>query len=255
MITSRTNSRLKDIRRARRCKDEKAVLEGPHLVLEALNAGLTLDTVLATESFLAKEPGRDLLARLPRQPLLVEPRLLNDLTDSDSPRGILALVDLPRGGVSDLPVAPEGVYLYLDGVQDPGNLGALARVAEASGVTALCAGPGTAHPNHPRALRASAGSLLRLPIASQVQASELDHHLRQVSPTWLALRTRGGQDLYQPLPTGCLIVAIGAEKGLSEELVERADLGLTIDLAAPVESLNTTVAAALVLFELKRQRS
>jgi RNA methyltransferase, TrmH family len=183
MIVSRQNRTLKDIRRLRRSKGARApgahaLLEGPHLLAAALEAGTPIETVVATAEFLASPAGRDLAAALPCLPLIVEPRLLDELADSDSPRGLLAVARLPRGGAETLPVRPGGIYLYVEGLQDPGNLGALARVAEAAGAAGMALSAGTVHPNHPRALRASAGSLLRLPVAVGVDPDLLDRHLR-----------------------------------------------------------------------------
>jgi TrmH family RNA methyltransferase len=256
MITSRHNERLKDIRRLRRSKGDHALLEGPHLVGEAVAAGFELETVLATPAWLETPEGQRLARRLPVAPLEGEPHLLEEVTDADSPRGVLAVARLPRSGVGSLPAREAGVYLYLDGLQDPGNVGALARVAEAAGATGLALSPGTVHPNHPRALRASAGSLLRLPVAVAVEAASLDHHLAPVRPRWLALVPRDGADLWRAPLGGSLVLAVGAEgPGLSPTLLERADQRLTIPLAPPVESLNATVAAALVLFEVRRRQT
>ena len=91
--------------------------------------------------------------------------LLVELADADSPPGVAAVVHLPRGGPDTLPRRRGALWVFVDGLQDPGNLGALARVAEAAGAAGLALAPGTVHPNHPRALRGSAGSLLRLPVA------------------------------------------------------------------------------------------
>lgn len=254
MISSRHNQRLKDIRRLRRSKGEHALLEGPHLVEEALAAGLPLDEILATPDFLASPEGRRLARAFPVAPLEVGPELLAELTDADSPRGLLAVARLPRAGVEDLPVAPDLPYLYLEGLQDPGNLGALARVAEAAGAAGLALSPGCAHPNHPRALRASAGSLLRLPVAVAADPDRLDAHLAPVRPRWAALAPRGGESLYEAPLEGTLILAVGAEgPGLSADLLARAGLRLTIPMEPEVESLNATVAAALVLFEWRRR--
>jgi TrmH family RNA methyltransferase len=256
MISSRQNQRVKDIRRLRRSKGERALLEGPHLVAEALAAGLILDEVLATPAFLDSPEGRRLAPLLPLAPLLVSPDLLAELTDADSPRGLLAVALLPRSGVASLPVVPGRPYLYLDGLQDPGNLGALARVAEAAGAAGLALSSGCAHPNHPRALRASAGSLLRLPLAVGAEPDALDAHLASTHPRWAALVPRDGEDLYRARLDGTLILALGAEgPGLSPALLDRAALRLTIPMAAAVESLNATVAAALVLFELRRRET
>ncbi len=252
------------MRRLRRSKGDRALLEGPHLVREALAAGVELETVVATPEFLASDEGATLAAALPHPPLTVEAGLLAALADVDSPRGVAAIANLPRRGVEALPRRAGAVYLYADGLQDPGNLGALARVAEAAGAAGLALAPGAVHPNHPRALRASAGSLLRLPVAVGVSPADLDGYFDSdldegpLAHRWLALVPRGGADLFSaPLapPDAALVVALGAEgPGLSPAPAARADLAVTIPLATPVESLNATVAAALVLFEIARRR-
>jgi TrmH family RNA methyltransferase len=211
--------------------------------------------VLATPAYLASPAGAALARRLSVAPLEVAPELLAELTDADAPRGLLAVARLPRTGVAALPLSPGAPYLYLDGLQDPGNVGALARVAEAAGAAGLALSAGTAHPNHPRALRAAAGSLLRLPVAIDADPGALDRHLAALHPRWAALVPRDGSDLYEAALDGTLILAVGAEgPGLSSALAARAALLLTIPIEPPVESLNATVAAALVLFEIRRRR-
>src|SRR6185503_18710720 len=123
-----------------------------------------------------------------RAPSVVEvsPEVLESLAEADSPQGVLALASLPRGGVETLPIRPAGLYVYAEALQDPGNLGALVRTCEAAGVTAVAVGAGSAHPNHRRALRASAGSLLRLPTAINVSPEDLERRLRSSAPHWLA---------------------------------------------------------------------
>ncbi len=255
MISSSKNPRLKDIRRLKRCKGDAALLEGPHLIREALAAGIVLHQVLATPEFTASAVGAEITDRLGRPPTLIEARLLHSLADADSPRGALAVADLPRGGVESLPQPSAGLWIYADGLQDPGNLGALARVAEAVGATGLALSPGTTHPNHPRALRASAGSLLRLPVARKVEPAALSDHLTAAHPRWACLATEGGTDLYSADLRLPLILAVGAEgPGLGAALLARAELSLSIPLAPPVESLNATVAVAVALFEIVRRQ-
>jgi len=244
------------MRRLRRCKGDRALLEGPHLVGEAAAAGIELETVLATPELLASAAGRELAGRLPRAPEEVADDLLSAVLDADSPRGVAAIAALPRAGVETLPVRDGGAYLFVEGLQDPGNLGALARSAEAAGACGMALGPGTVHPNHPRALRASAGSLLRLPVAVDATAEALDARLAPARPRWAALAVRGGEPLWEAGLDGTLVLALGAEgPGLSPELAARADLRLTVPTAGAVESLNATVAASLVLFEIRRRRT
>ena len=253
MISSRNNPTLRRLRRLKQERGDAALLEGPDLISEALAAGVELELVLATPAFLAGAEARRLQALLPRPPQAVAAGLLAELADADSPRGAVALVRLPRGTVDDLP-ARQGVYVYADGIQHPANLGALARVAEAAGARALALAPGSVHPNHPRALRASAGSLLRLATATGVSPAALAARLARQRPTWIALDPHQGADLWSAELPANAVLALGAEgPGLTAAAGERADLRLRIPIEPPVESLNVTVAAALVLFELRRR--
>lgn len=253
MIGSRRNETLKGIRRLRRRQGDHALLEGPHLLREALASGLALESVLFSEAFAATPEGETIAGRLARPPLLVEAGLLAELADADAPRGTLAVARLPRAGLEVLSPRSGGVALYVDGVQDPGNLGALARVAEAFGAVGLALAPGSCHPNHPRALRASAGSLLRLPVAWRAEADELDARwgLGGRRPRWIGLVAHGGAPLPERRPPGELIVALGPERGeLSAAVEARLDERWTIPLAPPVESLNVAVAAGIALHVL-----
>lgn len=255
MITSRQNRQLKLLRRLRKSRGDQVLLEGPHLLRAALDAELPLDHILVSPEFLHRGLVRSLIRDLPFPPVEVEGRLLDELADSDSPRGIVAVSRLRRGKVATLPRAPGGLYLYLEGIQDPKNLGALARVAEGAAVQGIALAPGSIYPNHPRALRTSAGSLLRIPVAVRVTPQELDEHLQGLEPRWVALLPQGGRDLYATPMAGTLVFAVGAEgPGLSRQLVASSSLCVSVPVAPPVESLNVTVAVALALYELRRRR-
>src|SRR6185436_4088199 len=234
----------KSIRRLRKSKGDEALLEGPHLVAEALAAGVVLDSLFLTPEFAARGEGKQIGERATCDVELVDADLLASVMDADTPQGALAVARLPRGGVASLPHRRDGVYLYLDGVQDPGNVGAIARVSEAAGVAGVACGGGTAHPNHPRALRASAGSLLRLPVAVDALPEELHAYLRTLGPTWVALVAHGGRDLCDQPLAGALVLALGAEgAGLSGAAQKLANVELRIPTQAPVESLNVATAA------------
>ena len=252
MIESPKNRVFKDIRRLKRCKGDSAVLEGPHLLRVALAAGVTLDSVLATPEALAGESGA-LLADHGLTATTVAPRALESVADSDSPRGVLAVARLPRTGADQLPLVEHGIYLFLDELQDPGNLGAVARAAEASGAAGLALSAGCAHPNHPRALRAAAGSLLRFPVAIGVEPDALAERLASLAPTWYALSAQGADDLYEIPLTPPLILVVGGERGLDPTIESSCDRRVRIPMTDPVESLNAAVATAIVLYELRRR--
>lgn len=261
MISSRSNDVLKSIRRLRRSKDDDlVVLEGPHLLQEALASGITLEKVLLTPAMRESPELGPALDRLPAARVaLVEPSLLAELADADAPQGIVTLARLFRPGMETLGLADAARVLFLDGIQDPGNLGALVRVAEASAaVDAVALAPGTVHPNHPRAIRASAGSLLRFPVLQRVGPEALDRAFGTPPPVWIGLAPRGGENLWEaPLASeDRLVLALGAEgPGLSAEVSQRLDRRWTIPASARVESLNVAVAGGIVLFELRRRRA
>ncbi|MCE2557621.1 MAG: RNA methyltransferase [Acidobacteria bacterium] len=272
MIRSRNNPQVRALRRLRNAHTRKQsdllLLEGRHLVDAAATARLTFRHLLATPDFRAAH--MELIRRLEHRSgtaaALIDPDRLREQADADAPQGIAALVEPPAGWHSaegETLVLPSGLHLYVDGVQDPGNLGAMARSAEAAGAAA-----GTARPSQPRALRASAGSLLRIPVWTDVR---VDHVQTRI--TWLVLAAQGNKD-GASLPVASLftaetpdpkvpadliatdaILAVGNEsKGLSRPVLDRADMALWIPTARAVESLNAAVAASLALFELQRLR-
>ncbi len=286
MIRSRDNPRARLIRRLRQPRGRKGLdlllLEGPHLVTAGAEARLAFRELLVTPEFLAARHA--LVERVEQEcglrALQIEPGRLGELADADAPRGIAAIAEPPvrwrqaDDGPNPAAVDPspaqqepptparDRFHLYLDGIQDPGNLGAIARSAEASGVASLILGSGTVRPGHPRALRSSAGSLLRLSLRQDARP----HHL-PTDACWLALSARtprggsppaarlfrGDSDLRDLAAKDVLVLAVGAEsRGLSWSVAARVDRYLTIPMAPPVESLNAAVAASLALFELRR---
>ena len=276
MIRSRNNPQVRALRRLRnahtRRQTDLLLLEGPHLVDAAAEAGLAFRHLLATPGFRAAriEMIRRLEHRSGIAAALIDADRLREQADADAPQGLAALVEPPAGWHSaegETLVLPSGLHLYVDGVQDPGNLGAMARSAEAAGAASLLLAPGTARPSQPRALRASAGSLLRIPVRTDVQ---LDQAASGVSTLALTSGKSPGTDV----PAACLfapgspvpallelasaktaVVAVGNEsRGLSTAVLERSDLLLQVAMAPTVESLNATVAASLALFELQRLR-
>jgi RNA methyltransferase, TrmH family len=161
-IESASNPLIREIARS---LDEHThlLLEGEKTILDAVAAGITLDHVLHDASV---RPGR-LAALTSAHPRLVSRAVLERLADSKTPQHLLAIARR-----RDVPVAEilerTGPVVFVFGIQDPGNLGAIVRVAEAAGGAGVLGAPGTADFFHPRAVRASAGSVLRVPVSGRV---------------------------------------------------------------------------------------
>lgn len=271
MIRSRSNPQVRTIRRLRsshgRRNTDLLLLEGPHLATAAAEAGLALRHLLVTHDFQTRHA--ELVDHIEHESgtraASIDPARLREQADADAPQGIVVIAEPPRTwktAQGTAPVLDPGLHLYVDGVQDPGNLGAMIRSAEAAGAASLLLSPGTARPGHPRALRASAGSLLRIQLWTDVGVDQLPagarclaltpHSSDPESPPSVPLFSSDGEPV--PLsPTDSIVLAVGGEsRGLSAPLLDRADLLLSIPTVAAVQSLNATVAASLALFELRR---
>ncbi|BDC48628.1 rRNA methyltransferase [Bryobacterales bacterium F-183] len=242
-ISSPANPLFKRIRKAldkgTLTDDGLAVAEGPKLLLEALRSGVTVDRVLV-------EAGT---ARLPSAwtgPVdELDPRIFRELKDTQHSQGVLALVRPP--------VLPEPVgtplVVFLDGIQDPGNLGTIVRSAEAFGATQVVCLKGCVHPWNPKVLRASAGSVFRLPIRYAVDdVSEFS-----VLPWYGAVAAGGSTINLVDLSTACGIWIGNEGTGLGSNWRERCT---SVQIpTAHVESLNAAVAASVILYEAHRQRA
>ena len=264
IVQSKQNARLKQLRRAlahplgetNREGRVLAAIEGPNLLEEALRAGLRIDCV-----FLA-QGARDLLDGVnlaPEIEVLELPReLLTPVLTTETPQPVAALIEPPDWTWAHLVGGQRRstpLVVVLAGLQDPGNLGTILRSAEAFGADGILCLPGTVSAWNPKAVRASAGSVFRVPLLA-VDAEECFKRLREVGVTILSTAVQGAQ------PANCVDLAapvallIGNEgNGVPNDLAVQADGAITIPCPGPVESLNAAVAASVLLYEASRQRS
>jgi TrmH family RNA methyltransferase len=176
------------------------------------------------------------------------PALFDGLAPVEHGAGLLLVIAFE----TPAPHRLAGDALYLDGVQDPGNAGALLRVAAAAQVRNVLAAPGTAALWSPKALRAGQGAHFALTIAEDVAAEQLQHWF---AGPWIGTEARSARSLWEtPLPNGDLGWMLGSEgAGLSPAARARCSQHVRIPLASGVESLNVATAAAVCLFERQRQ--
>jgi len=237
------NPLVKQIRRAvskgALTEDGYAVAEGAHLLEEALAARCEVGAVIVAESAHLHYPD----ARV------VSDKTFRELASTETPQGVIALVR-PRGVTLEQMTREGALVVVLDGVQDPGNAGAIVRAAEAFGATGVVFLKGTVNPYNPKCLRGSAGSVFRVPLVAGVEVEEV---LGQAGLAWYAAMPRAAKLVSDAdLSARCGII-IGSEgRGVSAGLAERAT-GLRIPTAG-VESLNAAVAAGILLYEARRQR-
>ncbi len=259
-IASKDNRWLKQFRAALRDRDtggEVLGLEGPHLVADACRAGMEIPAILVAPS---GEPHLEILRRqIPPQTqiLRTSDKLFETVAATRTPQGLAALAVIRRATLDDVLAAGRTVplLLILVAVQDPGNVGTLLRAAEGFGATGIVATAGSANPWGQKALRASAGSALRLPVLAGISAPVVMAQLRMAGVKLIATAAREGLLPAQADWLGPAALLIGNEgAGLPADVLRSADQTVHIPLAANIESLNAAVAASVLLYEAARQR-
>ncbi len=240
-----------------RKKSGKVILEGAHLLREALRAGVECETVLFTPTFAVDPSHRALLAQLRETCCLqLSEKEFNDLAQTDSPQGVGVIARIPALMNKSIFEKPDLFFLLLDRIQDPGNLGTIIRCAAAAAVDGVILLPGTADPTNPKALRAAMGGNFYLPVIHAAAIPEWQDILAKRKVCIIAADP-GGQIPYYKLkfdaPTALII---GNEsKGISSSLLEIAHVRAYIPMVGPIKSLNAAMAATIFIYERLRQCS
>jgi TrmH family RNA methyltransferase len=257
-IEGRHNALVKELRAAfahgELTSDGYCAIEGMRILEEAIRSGLKFKAVFFRAS--AENRAERLLPQLADQveTLLLPDKLFASAVPSETPQGVAALVRCKVFTLVDvLAKSQAGPLLAIAGVQDPGNLGTILRSAEAFGAGGILLGEGTVNPFNSKVIRASAGSVFRLPM---VQAKLLGtlNQMRELGLRLIATSSHKGTPLDQATLTGPLAIFIGSEgAGLPRELLAQMTDTVAIPHSPTVESLNAGVAASIVLYEAARQ--
>jgi len=240
VITSPDNPRVKEVLRLRKARERRReglfVAEGPREVARAREAGLAFRAVYHSPTLLDWDGGEE-----------VSERVLARMSYRAAPEGVLAIVEVPR---HELP-ANATLLLVAVGIEKPGNLGAMARTADAAGADALLVADARSDPWNPNAIRASTGAVFTLPIVAVTREDVGGLDQQKIAAVPGAAARHSDADLTQPTA-----ILVGAEDaGLAEEWRALAELEVAIPMhARSVDSLNASAAAAVLLFEAVRQR-
>ena len=254
LLSSRANPRIKQLRAAfagqARLSAGLIAIEGIHLIDEALRSGILFKTLFLDEHtpIPSAFPRNIEVLRLTRD-------LFVSLVETQSPQGIAALI-LPPVRTLDSALTGTPLLLIAAALQDPGNLGTLIRSAEAFGATGLLTTPNTVSPWNQKSLRATSGSIFRLPLLQTTPeqlATLKSHGIRLLAAVAPGHNTTPAHLADLTSPCALLIGNEGA--GLSPELLALTDARITIPCPGPVESLNAAIAASILLYEASRQRA
>lgn len=261
-ITGRHNPLLKDLRavyaHGNLTDDGCFAIEGVRSLEEAIRSGVRFRAVFFTDADDAAT--QRLTQRVLEQighkieTYVVPAKLFHEAVTTDSPQGVAALVHRKESTLDDALRAQPALLVVAAGLQDPGNLGTILRSAEAFGAGGVFLTEGTVSVYNPKTVRATAGSIFRLPVVIG-KLAELIPHLREKQVKLFATSSHKGTPLHEaPLrePAALFIGNEGA--GLPRDIISKMDATLAIPQARPVESLNAGVAASIILYEAARQR-
>ena len=259
MITSIQNPSVKQMRKLHSVKERRKqnliLLEGTHLVESACEVHYSLVSVFCTPSWQETHPQLwENACQKSQRAEIVTPEILKAIATTVNPDGVVATA--PRRSTSKISLDRVQLGLVLERLQDPGNLGTIIRTATAADVDALWLSEDSVDLENPKVLRSSAGEWFKLPMAISTDLLELVKDYRSRGGQVIATLPQASLTYWQidfTLPT---LILLGNEGGgLTEDLVSFADKQVKIPLAGGVESLNAAIAAALLLYEAKRQKN
>jgi RNA methyltransferase, TrmH family len=247
----------------------RMLLDGLHLVLEARTAGIAMQTVAFATRLLNAPDGEarrlaTSLGHIGVRVVQVSDTVMDAMSPVSTPSGIVALAARPKYEFQfilsrQMAAGAQPILCIID-VQDPGNLGAIIRVAEAGGAAGIITCGATADPFGWKALRGSMGSALRMPIVREAESSDAVKRFKQAGVRVLATAPAGenstaaGAFYDKPLTGACAILLGGEGPGLSSDLIAASNGVISIPMQPPVESLNVAAAAAVIIYEARRQR-
>lgn len=255
MITSTDNKRIKNvislIEKSKARKEQDAfVIEGIKLFLEA-----PLDRILEVYVAESYEGPREKLDKVPHE--VVKDDVFRKMTDTLTPQGILCVVKKTHYDIDALikQSGPSPVFLVLETLQDPGNLGTIMRTAEGAGILGVIMSSDTVDIYNPKTVRSTMGSIFRVPFVYTGDLAASVAKLKAAGVTCYAAHLKGEKSCYSfdyRQPTAFFIGNEG--NGLSDEFAALADVYIRIPMEGQLESLNAGVSAALLMYEAKRQR-
>ncbi len=261
-ITSGQNPMVREVRSLKNPKGRQETglffVEGTRIFEEAVNSDLEIEYVVISEKF-SETPGYENALSLIKDGCKVygvTDKLFDEMSDTETPQGILAVLRLRRPSVDEINDR-NGLYIFLDEIRDPGNMGTIIRTADAAGFTGVIVSKGCTDVYNPKVLRSTMGSIFHIPVyfCGTDETADGLRHLRQIGIKILASHLEGSLSIFDTDLTKGTVIIIGSEAaGIGEASKNEADVLVSIPMEGRAESLNASVAAGIMMFEAVRQR-
>ena len=261
VITSSQNSVVKGIKALKNRKDREEqglfFIEGRRIVEEALLEKDHVKELVLSEEFASDIRNSEFLAGMEKSGHklhLVTRKLFSEITDTESPQGILAVIRMKKHILAN-ELIKNGLYIIMESVRDPGNVGTIIRTADAAGFSGVILSKGCVDAYNPKVLRSTMGSVFHIPVYQVPDIIETLRLLKANGIRILVSHLEGISSIYEVDMKFGIAVAIGSEAdGVSEEVKTLADVLVKIPMTGRAESLNASVAAGLLIYETVRQK-
>ncbi|BCJ88092.1 TrmH family RNA methyltransferase [Effusibacillus dendaii] len=262
LITSAKNNRVKDwaALKQKKFRDQTGffIIEGIRLVEDALESNAPIEVVLLAEDLIVSGKADKIINlsdSLQIEQIKVSQAVIENVADTKTPQGVVAVArqyqHQPAGLIES---RKQSLFLAIDSIQDPGNLGTMIRSADAVGAGGVFVGKGSVDLYNPKVVRATMGSLFHLPVM-EVNLDELFPLLKRHDVTIIGTSVDHHEDIYSVDLTGSIAIVIGSEAhGISEEIRRHIDRWMSLPMPGKAESLNAAIASSVVLYEALRQR-
>ncbi|MDT3700238.1 MAG: RNA methyltransferase [Thermincola sp.] len=261
IITSRQNSLVKYIRSLRdkkiREQEGRFLIEGFNFVSEALASGIVLEKLIISERAKKNLSTAELIRHIgsPESIVRVSDSVMEYMSETETPQGVMALLKIAEVPLTSLQVQLTSVFIILDGIQDPGNVGTVIRTADAFGAAGVILTKGCADIYNAKTLRSTMGSVFHLPVLRDIAAAEVVQFLQSqgvnIAVTCLEPEALPVEDSNILFP---LALVFGSEaRGVSDEMRQAGDWLIKVPMAGRAESLNVAVAAGIMIYEASRR--
>ena len=262
MITSRDNALVKKVLKLHTSTGRKRAgqyfTEGIRSVGQALDSKAPVSEVIYSKRVYGLGSGRELMDRVFKAGINiveVSESLFKFICDTESPQHIMAVIDIKECDREEVMDVKEPLFVIVDGIQDPGNLGTIIRTADGAGASAVLLLKGTTDPYSPKVVRSTMGSNYSIPVFRERDAGELFDALNKKGIRLIASSPESGTPYWNADFTGSIGIIIGNEaNGISEQVLEYSDQSVALPMPGRAESLNAAVACGVLLYKALEQR-
>ncbi|WP_353092508.1 23S rRNA (guanosine(2251)-2'-O)-methyltransferase RlmB [Tissierella praeacuta] len=261
-ITSTKNPLIKEIkslyRKKGRIKNNSFIIEGIKVIEEAIDNGYSIKNIIYTDQIFKIKDGEDFFNKIKDldRTIYVPNNIFKEISDTENPQGILGVARIENNYIKEIEDKERPFLLFLDGVQDPGNMGTIIRTADAFNADGIIITNGCVDPYNPKVVRATMGSIFRVPLYYVSNGIDELKSLKGINIKIYSTSLNGSIPIYKTNFKEGFVLTIGNESnGVSEEVFSLSDKLINIPMLGGAESLNAGVAASIIMYEVMKQRT